>query len=203
MPRAFRPVPGGRTRRLGLTVLCAARLFPATLHESPLRAGEPSPVHPAHAAGEAPSQPDPPAPTTPERLKIATIGLDARIESLGLTPEGNIDVPRDAGDAGWYELGPRPGSPGDAVIVGHLDSQAGPAVFWRLARVCPGDRVVVVYGDGVQVDFRVQRLASYDVGRPPPDLSSPHGPARLTLITCSGSWNGSTYRNRLLVEATR
>src|SRR5665647_1830768 len=54
----------------------------------------------------------------PVRLKIPTINVDATVESVGLTPDGDMDLPKDPDDVAWYELA-RPGEDGSAVMAGH------------------------------------------------------------------------------------
>jgi sortase (surface protein transpeptidase) len=71
--------------------------------------------------------------------------------------------------AGWYALGPRPGDPGSAVILGHVDSTRGPAVFYRLRQLRPGDEITIRRADGSVVRFAVQRTAQYDKRRFPTD----------------------------------
>src|SRR5437899_369427 len=73
-------------------------------------------------------------PGIPVRLRIPILGIDAVVEPVGLVA-GAMDVPVDAGDVGWYRLGPRPGATGNAVIDGHLTSAAGAAVFFSLSRL--------------------------------------------------------------------
>lgn len=57
---------------------------------------------------------------SPVRLKIPKINIDAAIESVGLTPEGAMDVPKSHTNVAWFNLGPRPGEQGSAVINGHF-----------------------------------------------------------------------------------
>jgi sortase (surface protein transpeptidase) len=197
-----------RPARVVLAIVAGIGLAAAGLHvvpfggQSPRAVRRPS-VPPKVARGplQTPVPRGAATSTAPERLKIPALGVDARIEYVGLTPEGNMDVPRDVRDVGWYAPGVRPGQPGDAVIAGHLDWSSGPAVFWRLSWLRAGDIVDVLYADGTNLTFRVQRLASYAYDQPPPDLFSPDGPTRLSLITCAGSWDGQTYRQRLVVDA--
>ena len=120
-----------------------------------------------------------------------------------MTPQGNLDVPKDVADVGWYADGVRPGEPGDAVIDGHLDWYTGPAVFARLHRVRAGDVVEVELAGAGAVRYRVTRAVIYPADRPPADLFSRTGPARLTLITCAGRWDGRDYTERLVVDAER
>lgn len=138
----------------------------------------------------------------PARLTIPTIGVDAAVESVGLTPEGLMDVPKDFNDVAWYHLGPRPGEPGNAVIDGHVDSAVeGTAVFWKLHSLVPGDVIVVTGDDGTDYRFVVTETAAYDDADAP--LARIYGPAdgaHLNLVTCDaassfdrhiGSYQGS------------
>jgi hypothetical protein len=79
----------------------------------------------------------------PARLRLASIGVDAPVTRLGTLPDGSVEVPSRWEDVGWYGGGPRPGEPGPAVLLGHVDSKAGPAVFARLGELQPGDVVEV------------------------------------------------------------
>ena len=74
----------------------------------------------------------------PVRLRIPALGVDSPLLHLGLATDRSIEVPRDYGTAGWFSGGPRPGQPGPAVILGHVDSKAGPGVFYRLAELPVG-----------------------------------------------------------------
>jgi hypothetical protein len=92
-----------------------------------------------------------------------------------VTPQGDLDVPRDARDVGWYASGPQPGQPGDAVIDGHLNWGSGPAVFWKLDKLRSGDNLQVADRDGRTLSFRVVRQARYPADKPPAALFSSTG----------------------------
>lgn len=64
-------------------------------------------------------------------------------------------------------LGTRPGTPGSAVILGHVDSLHGPAVFYRLSTLIAGDLVDVRIADGTSERFRVQSVRVYPNDRFP------------------------------------
>src|SRR5712692_9473647 len=70
--------------------------------------------------------------TSPTRLLIPKIGVDAKIEARGLDSNRNMETPNDSHDVAWYDLGPRPGEPGNALINGHVTWWTGSAVFARL-----------------------------------------------------------------------
>jgi hypothetical protein len=54
--------------------------------------------------------------------------------------------------------GPKPGDPGPAVLVGHVDFRTGPDVFYRLDQLRPGDEILVGRADGTTARFLVGRL---------------------------------------------
>jgi len=140
----------------------------------------------------------------PVRLVIPSIRLDAKVEARGLDAKRNLDTAKDPFDVAWYDRGPAPGQPGNAIINGHVDWWTGDAVFSHLGRVRPGDTVQVVRGDGVIVTFRITLLQRVDAGARIPALFAGGPRATLTLITCAGVWNplAMTNTQRLLVSAT-
>ncbi len=192
------------------TSTVAATSQPSPAAPPPPVTPTPSPVPGAPAIDR--QLPPRPAPTAtplsraglPLRLKIPALGIDAAIEEVGLTPEGAMDVPREYDNTAWYTLGPRPGEPGNAVIAGHVDSQTGPAVFWELRALTPGDEILVVGDDGVERLFVVTALEVYPRQEAP--LRRIFGPATgtgLNLITCDGVFDQQRqeYDQNLVVYA--
>jgi sortase (surface protein transpeptidase) len=145
----------------------------------------------------------------PVHLEIPAIGVDTRLQRLGRAGDGTVDVPSGPGkweEAGWYEEGTRPGDPGSAVILGHVDSKAGPAVFYRLRQLRRGDRVEVVRAGGSRVTFVVDRVEQYDKRRfPTADVYYPTGRPRLRLVTCGGPFDDTTghYTHNVIVFASQ
>jgi sortase (surface protein transpeptidase) len=144
-------------------------------------------------------------PSAPVRLEIPAIGVTSSLVRLGLNPDGTMQVPGDFQVAGWFTGAPQPGQLGPAVIAGHVDSRTGPAVFYRLRDLRPGDEVRVVRADHRVVRFRVDSLASYPKQALPDDVvyGATTTPA-LRLITCAGTFDRSrrSYRDNLVVSAT-
>ena len=139
----------------------------------------------------------------PVRLRIPSVGIDTSLQRLGLAADGTIAAPTRWEVAGWYEGGPRPGQEGPAVIVGHVDSRAGPAVFYRLTELRSGDAVYVDRADGSTVRFRVTGHRQVPKNRFPADLVySPTLQASLQLMTCGGQFDASTghYRDNIIVS---
>jgi LPXTG-site transpeptidase (sortase) family protein len=129
------------------------------------------------------------------RLEIPSIGIDAKIESVGLTPDGAMDTPVGPEDVGWFSLGPRPGEKGSAVIDGHRSWKDGEtAVFDNLVKLHSGDTFTVVDDtDGKIFSFKVAKTRIYDKDAVVPDIfQSSDGGAHLNLITCVGDWDKNT-----------
>jgi sortase (surface protein transpeptidase) len=145
-------------------------------------------------------------PSPPARLEIPAIGVSTPLVRLGLLADGTMEVPRDYGVAGWFTGGPQPGQLGPAVIAGHVDSRTGPAVFYRLRDLRPGDEIRVVRADRRVVRFRVESLASYPKQSLPDDevYGATTAPV-LRLITCAGTFDRAqgSYRDNLVVSAIR
>jgi hypothetical protein len=126
-------------------------------------------------------------PARPVRIKIPAIGVDAPVVPLGLNPDRTLKVPSDFGDAGWWSDGPRPGERGPAVIVGHVDSYTGPAVFFRVGELGTGATIVVVRRDGTRARFSVIGSERYPKADFPTErVYGRTRAATLRLITCSG-----------------
>jgi LPXTG-site transpeptidase (sortase) family protein len=155
----------------------------------------------------APPQSASPKPVAaPVSLTIPLIGVQTKLLKLGLTSSGALQVPplSMAGVAGWYKGSPRPGSIGSAIIVGHVDTTSGPAVFDRLDQLSRGDKIYVKRADGTVVEFRVTALQSYPKDHfPTEDVYGPVPDPELRLITCGGTFDRTTghYLSNFVVYA--
>jgi sortase (surface protein transpeptidase) len=140
----------------------------------------------------------------PVRLRIPAIGVDTPLLRLGLDQRGEVEAPPAWGKAGWYTGSARPGQAGPAVILGHVDSTSGPAVFYRLAFLRRGDAVEVTRADGSKVVFHVSGRQQVAKSQFPTDLV--YGPTlepSLRLVTCGGSFDTKShhYRDNVIVSA--
>lgn len=171
-------------------VLVALALRPAAPEPAVSRADDPASTSPTPSSAEpAPASPEPLA--LPEHLTIPAIGVSTDLVRLGLQADETVQVPQVAARAGWFELGPPPGQPGSSVVLGHVDSAAGPAVFHRLSELRPGDRVKVRLDDGSVAEFAVRRVATYandDFPARQVYAGDPDAHA-LNLVTCGGSYD--------------
>lgn len=159
-------------------------------------------------ATSVPSTTGAPAPASvgvpPARVTIESIGVDAPVIDLGLDDAGVLEVPTDFDHTGWYEGGPAPGERGPAIIAGHVDSRSGPAVFYRLRDLQPGDEVTTTGDDGTQITWSIDRLESYTKDDLPTiDVYGLTPGPELRLITCDGEFNRGTghYVDNLIAYA--
>jgi len=142
-------------------------------------------------------------PTSPPvQLLIPALNVHRAVEGVGTNRFGVMDLPVNGWNAGWYQAGPIPGAPGDAVIEGHAGFPDQPMIFGKLATLKAGAQVVVVLGDGSRRLFEVVSMVTLPSGVAPPGFAEPYGPPRLTLITCTGHFDvdNKYYSKRLAVE---
>ena len=154
----------------------------------------------------APPQSAAPKPVAaPVSLTIPLIGVRTHLITLGLTSDGELQVPSSYTVAGWYTGSPRPGAVGSSIIIGHIDSVSRPGVFWRLDTLTRGDKIYVKRADGTLVEFRVTSVREYLKDHfPTEDVYGPVPDAELRLITCGGAWDAATghYLSNIVVYAT-
>ncbi|OLR94205.1 class F sortase [Actinokineospora bangkokensis] len=189
-------------RWLALLVLLAGCAAP---DPSGSTAGGPGTAPPATTPVTAP--PVMPPRVVPTGLDVPTIGVaEGELVPLHLGGAGQLLPPTDFARVGWYADGPTPGDPGPAVLAGHVDSHRGPAVFYRLRDLRPGDAVVVRRSDGTTVTFTVDEVRRYPKSAfPTDDVYGPTPGAALRLITCGGDFDRTTrsYVDNIVVYASR
>lgn len=145
----------------------------------------------------------------PVSISIEALDVAAEVIPIGKTPDGALAVPKgkNIDKAAWYENSPTPGQTGPSVIEGHIDTDDGPSVFYRLAALQPGEKITVARADGTRVEFSVTRVRDYPSKTDFPtrlvyggDLSKPS----LRLVTCS-NFDQSTghYAGNTVVYADR
>jgi Sortase domain len=144
----------------------------------------------------------------PVSVVIPAIGVRSGLLHLGVNADGTLQVPpltTGADEAAWYKYSATPGQIGASVIEGHVDTYQGPAVFFRLGALRPGDRIDVRLADGVTAVFRVTGVRRYLKSRfPAAAIYGATGHAALRLITCGGSFDYATghYLSSVVVFAS-
>jgi sortase (surface protein transpeptidase) len=145
-------------------------------------------------------------PPVPVRIEIVALDLEAPILPLGVeSATGQMEVPENVDDVGWYRFGSAPGWPGSAVLAAHVDMAGeGPGVFFHLDRLRMGDRINVDFDDGTTSTFVVSHAERIPKGELNFDsVFSPVGQPLLRLVTCGGTFNRTirSYDDNLVVTA--
>lgn len=139
----------------------------------------------------------------PIRLSIPKIHVDAAFEYVGLTSTGAMDIPKGPNNVGWFNLGPRPGEIGSAVVAGHFGWKNNvPAVFDNLNTLKKGDKIYLEDQQGATSTFIVTEVGVYDQNADAANVfGSNDGKAHMNLITCQGVWNAGkkSYSQRFVV----
>ncbi|MCI3226443.1 class F sortase [Streptomyces sp. NP-1717] len=134
-----------------------------------------------------------PLPYAPmSRVTIPAIKVDAPVMDVGLDPEGWIAAPppQDANMAGWYQNGVAPGQRGTAVVVGHVDNQAGPAVFYGLGSLSKGEHIEVTRFDERVAVFEIYGVEVFSKNDfPGARVYGDTGHSELRVITCGGGYS--------------
>ncbi|MFE5732737.1 class F sortase, partial [Streptomyces sp. NPDC056528] len=160
----------------------------------------------AEAAVLAPASVPGPLPASPPvRVRVPAVRVDAPVTRVGLDADGWIEAPPPEDDrlAGWFTGAATPGERGTAVVVGHVDTPAGPAVFYDLGAVGRGSRVEVLRRDGRTAVFTVYGVEAVPKeGFPARRVYADSGRPELRLITCGGTFTEKGgYEDNVVVSA--
>jgi sortase A len=174
---------------------------------------QPRPAHVAavpstlpSAAASATPEPSAPPVVQPQQLAIPRLGVQAPIENKGIDSHNQMEAPDKPFDVAWYPFTAKPGSGGNAVFAGHKDfAGVGPAVFWKLGQLSPGDTIQVTGADQTQLQYEVIQTWDYTLSNIPMASVLAQGNGdQVTLITCAGSYSRAAgYDHRLVVRAKR
>lgn len=189
----------------GVAAAAALGLISGTHPAAGATTGSPSagtvPGPPGGAASAA-ATPDPASVVHPVSVSIPAIKVDATLQFLGLSAAGTLNPPTDLTQAGWYTGSVVPGQPGPAVLAGHVDSYTGPAVFFNLRYLTPGDPITVDLSDGTRVGFIVTAVDRYPKDDfPTGSVYGARPDPELRLITCGGSFAAGHYLDNIVVYA--
>lgn len=168
--------------------LATPYIVPSAPASGPLATG-------AAAAGQA---------LPPVWLRIPVIGVDAGVDTVAVDRAGVLEPPSSVTRTGWWPGSAAPGGVGPSVIVGHLDSRTGPAVFAGLSMLKPGDTIAVGRVDGSTAVFRTRRLGLFTKSSfPTAQVYGRTANAQLRLVTCGGDYDRTarTYLGNLVVFA--
>jgi LPXTG-site transpeptidase (sortase) family protein len=200
------------SRRLAFAaaVFAAARLRPVRaeehgqLPEVPSTGGRrPGPVFPA-----SPRLPAARRGVAPVQMLIDKAAVDAPVEQMDIV-DGVMLNPSGPWVVSWYHDLGRLGEGGNVVMAGHVDYwDVGPAVFWNLTQLAPGDGIRVVAEGGQEFAYALEWTKNYVVADMTQadfdEMLGDAGEEALTLITCAiGTFDEATqeYRERTVLRA--
>ncbi|MFB5663312.1 class F sortase [Alteribacillus sp. HJP-4] len=141
---------------------------------------------------------------TPAAVEIPAINVEAPIVAMGLREDGAMEVPDNGEETAWFEPGKAPGERGNAVIAGHVDDKQGPAVFFDLEHVDPGDEVIITDKNNTRQLFTITNKESFPYQEAPlEDIFGYSGKKQIKLITCTGEFDrdAGTHEDRLVITA--
>ncbi len=149
-----------------------------------------------------------PKSSRPLKISIPAVGVNrAKIGTVGVTKKGEIGTPplSKPKDTAWYKNGPAPGDQGPAVILGHVNTRSGAAVFSRLRDIKRGNKISILRADGKLAVFTVDGVEQ--VSKKAFPTKRVYGntiTSSLRLITCGGAYNAKThhYTDNIVVYAT-
>jgi LPXTG-site transpeptidase (sortase) family protein len=170
--------------------------------------GDPSAPRPAAAPAEPSSttQSEPATVAKPAEITIPRIDATSTLVELGLNADQTVQVPPvdNPLQAGWFTGAPKPGEPGPAVVLGHVNGGGQAGIFSRLHELTAGDEVLVRRTDNTTVRFTVVRVDQVPKSNFPTEevYGDTAGP-ELRLITCGGTFdkNANRYRDNVIVYA--
>lgn len=145
------------------------------------------------------------APDLPRYIRIAKLGVDARVTQIGVTNSGALGIPDNINDTAWYNGSTKPGQPGATLIEGYVSSWTSRGVFYNLKTLVPGDTIQIERGDGATLNYQVVRTQTYAIDHV--DMQAAVTPVTagrpgLNLITCNGQVApGADFNQRLVVFA--
>ncbi|MDQ3227801.1 MAG: class F sortase, partial [Chloroflexota bacterium] len=184
---ALSEVPSTGARRPGPIVVASARV---RLPESDSVSGS-----------EAESRPQGFAPV---EMQVESVNLAAPIE-IGDIVDGAMQDPTGPWVVSWYEPLGKAGEGGNVVMSGHVDywntgpnGTAGPAVFYEVPNLAPGDVIRLIGENGENIDYAVEWTEQFDVATEltpeviQNDIVGDTGQESLTLITCGGEFDAAT-----------
>jgi LPXTG-site transpeptidase (sortase) family protein len=150
---------------------------------------------------------------TGDKLIIPKIGVDAPFSYKVVGSDGQMPNPNGPTDVAYYDFsqwpkaGGLPGQGGNVVLAGHVDYiRYGPAVFWRLRELTPGDTITIQMKDGTTYDYKVEfnkQIAADAPGVDWSDIVSATADESITLITCGGQFEAGHYDHRQIVWGRR
>lgn len=129
------------------------------------------------------------SPNIPRYIDIPKLNTHARVLSQGVSKNGQLQVPWNIYDTGWYNASSQPGQNGAMLIDGHSGIGGMKGVFYDLGTLKAGDPITVTRGDGQKFTYAVvtvQTVNVKDANMAGMLVSADTARPGLNLITCAG-----------------
>ncbi|RSM82357.1 class F sortase [Amycolatopsis sp. WAC 01375] len=166
---------------------------------------------PALPAAQAAAESTPPVVkpfngTRPTNVRIPKIGAESSLVTVAIGKDGKMSVPsaKTPMQAAWYRLSPVPGDVGPSILLGHVDGNKQPGIFYKLKDVNPGDEVLVDRSDGKSLKFVVEKKDQVPKDQFPEEaVYGNTDKPQLRLITCGGVFDKEehSYKDNVIVYA--
>ncbi|GGM57723.1 class F sortase [Longimycelium tulufanense] len=167
--------------------------------DAPAASNEKGSTAPA-AAAESDGKP------RPVQVRVPKIGAESSLIRVSMNEDGTMQVPsaKKPMQAAWYRFSPVPGEKGPAIVLGHVDGEGQPGIFFKLHELKAGDEVFVKRSDDKDLKFVVKRVEQVPKDKFPEDaVYGDTDKAELRLITCGGAFDKAahSYKDNVIVYA--
>ncbi|MCA9335110.1 sortase, partial [Candidatus Saccharibacteria bacterium] len=134
--------------------------------------------------------------THPRYISIPALNISkARVATVGLLKNNELDTPLHIDDTGWYTESAFPGQGFGVVLIdGHNGGVSRNGIFAELGNLKNNDKIIIERGDGKKISYSVvenktmslQEANKTGMNR----VLQPFDPDKegLGLITCAGDW---------------
>lgn len=147
----------------------------------------------------------------PRYISIPALSItNARVVSVGLTPNKTLDTPKNISDTAWYDKSALPGSGTGAVVIdGHNGGISRDGVFVNLDKLKAGESIIIERGDGKKFTYNVVENETVslkeanETGMKKMLQPVEAGKESLSLITCAGNWvpRDKIFDKRIMLRA--
>lgn len=137
----------------------------------------------------------------PTTISFEKKQVESSIFEVGVDEVGRMQTLPDAQSITWYGKGAIPGDNGNGILAGHRDWKGDIGFFQYLEEIQLQEPVRITYKDGTTKTFHVAQKEEFYEEEVPPYVMSQEGEKRITLITCTGTFDKEkrSYVKRLIV----
>ncbi|MCE7009267.1 class F sortase [Kibdelosporangium philippinense] len=193
-----------RRKLMGGLIAATLTFALAACGSPPANSGAPAPTPTSDAATPAGSTED--GRIKPANVRIPKISAESTLVEAGLDNNKSIVVPPvdQPMQAAWYKYSQVPGDAGPSILLGHVDGNKKPGIFYKLHELKVGDEIFVKRKDGKELRFVTTRTEQVPKEQLPEQAIYGETPeSELRLITCGGVFDKAahSYKDNVIVYA--